>query len=51
VKAASGAAPTKETIMGELQGIVRFTFHSGKVEEFALPLTSRDRIREFSDRI
>lgn len=34
VKAASGAAPTKETIMGELQGIVRFTFHAGKVEEF-----------------
>jgi quinol monooxygenase YgiN len=33
-KAASGAAPTKETIMGELQGIVRFTFHAGKVEEF-----------------
>jgi quinol monooxygenase YgiN len=34
VKAASGAVPTKETIMGELQGIVRFTFHAGKAEEF-----------------
>jgi quinol monooxygenase YgiN len=28
------AAPTKEINMGELQGIVRFTFHAGKVEEF-----------------
>jgi quinol monooxygenase YgiN len=34
VKAASGAVSTKETIMGELQGIVRFTFHADKVEEF-----------------
>jgi quinol monooxygenase YgiN len=34
VKAASGAAPRKEIIMGELQGIVRFTFHAGKVDEF-----------------
>jgi quinol monooxygenase YgiN len=34
VQAASGAAPTKEIIMGELQGIVRFTFHAGKVDEF-----------------
>jgi quinol monooxygenase YgiN len=34
VKAASGVAPTEEIIMGELQGIVRFTFHAGKVEEF-----------------
>src|SRR3954453_18069022 len=34
VKAASGAAPTKEAIMGELQAIVRFTFHPGTVEDF-----------------
>jgi quinol monooxygenase YgiN len=34
VKAASGR-PTKENIvMNELQGIVRFTFHAGMVEEF-----------------
>jgi quinol monooxygenase YgiN len=26
--------PTKEIIMDELQGIVRFTFHAGMVEEF-----------------
>jgi quinol monooxygenase YgiN len=26
--------PTKEIIMDELQGIVRFTFHPGMVEEF-----------------
>src|SRR5690348_9829534 len=32
--AANRAVPTKETTMGELQGIVRFTFHDGKVEEF-----------------
>jgi quinol monooxygenase YgiN len=34
VKATSRVAPTKEVTMGELQGIVRFTFHAGKVEEF-----------------
>jgi quinol monooxygenase YgiN len=34
VKAASGVASRKEITMGELQGIVRFTFHAGKVEEF-----------------
>jgi quinol monooxygenase YgiN len=34
VIAASGAAPTEETTMGELQGIVRVRFHPGKVEEF-----------------
>jgi quinol monooxygenase YgiN len=34
VKAASAAVPTKETVMGELQGIVRFSFHADKVEEF-----------------
>jgi quinol monooxygenase YgiN len=34
VEAASGAVPTKETIMRELQGIVRFTFHADKVDEF-----------------
>jgi quinol monooxygenase YgiN len=35
VHATVRAAPTKETdAMGELQGIVRFTFHPGKVEEF-----------------
>jgi quinol monooxygenase YgiN len=34
VTAASGAATTEEISMGELQGIVRFTFHPGKVEEF-----------------
>src|SRR4249919_2098459 len=27
-------SPTKEIIMDELQGIVRFTFHAGMVEEF-----------------
>jgi quinol monooxygenase YgiN len=30
----AGAVPTKETVMGELQGIVRFTFHADKVDEF-----------------
>jgi quinol monooxygenase YgiN len=34
MNASSEAAPTKETRMGELQGIVRFTFHAGQVEEF-----------------
>jgi quinol monooxygenase YgiN len=34
MKAANGAVPTKESVMGELQGIVRFRFHPGKVEEF-----------------
>jgi quinol monooxygenase YgiN len=30
----NGAVSTKESVMGELQGIVRFTFHPGKVDEF-----------------
>jgi quinol monooxygenase YgiN len=34
VKAVNRVAPAKEIIMGELQAIVRFTFHAGKVEEF-----------------
>jgi quinol monooxygenase YgiN len=35
VPAADPAVPTEETvIMGELQGIVRFRFHPGRVEEF-----------------
>ena len=32
--AASRVAPSKEIIMDELQGIVRFTFHAGMVDEF-----------------
>jgi quinol monooxygenase YgiN len=34
VTAANEAAPTKEIAMDELQAIVRFTFHAGKVDEF-----------------
>jgi quinol monooxygenase YgiN len=34
MKAASWAVPTKETSVSELRGIVRFTFHADKVEEF-----------------
>jgi quinol monooxygenase YgiN len=34
VKAASGAAHSKEIFMDELQGIVRFTFHPGMIDEF-----------------
>jgi quinol monooxygenase YgiN len=34
VDAANGVVPDEEATMGELQGIARFTFHEGGVEEF-----------------
>ena len=34
VRSGQRGPPTKEIIMDELQGIVRFTFHAGMVEEF-----------------
>ena len=34
VRSGQRGPPTKEIIIDELQGIVRFTFHAGMVEEF-----------------